>query len=268
MDKKKRDAFLKKVKEEGPQSFAAALDAYFPAMESQAAIIAAFKKIRLPLPRTTEEFMAGTDGCLIFSNRYGLVIRIEEKEKSPVRPSQWVLQPLGVFDAGEAVIEVCPACLFEDDKQNYHFVKAALKQEGINFWDTGLRNMGRLPITTAQFPQGIPVVVDRRAVKMLSDAVEPVAKDLQSRHYGPLRRAFNTAATTKRSSGVFLKRCEEFVADGRLVAGWNDYRPLVDNKWEGDNAKGKIAGEKAAAYDALLPAVRTKSQPAAKQPHR
>lgn len=252
MDKKRRDAFLKLVKEEGPQSFAATLDAYFPAAATQAAIINAFTRLGLPLPEQTDQFMAGTDGCLIFSNTYGLVIRIEEKEKKPVRPSQWVLQPLGAIDAGDAVVEICPACMFEDDKANYHFVKAALKEEGINFWDTGLRNMGRLPINTPQFPQGIPVVVDRRAVKMLSDETRPVKLGLQGRHYKPLRSAFNAAMRRKSKAPAFLSLCEAFVREGKLVAGWNDYRPLVDNKWEGDNAKGKVAGEKAAAYDALI----------------
>ncbi|MBA4152244.1 MAG: hypothetical protein C0509_06755 [Acinetobacter sp.] len=163
-----------------------------------------------------------------------------------------MLQPLGTFDAGEAVVEICPACRFEDDKKNYHFVKAALKGEGINFWDTGLRNMGRLPVGNAQFPDGIPVVVDRRAVKMLADDVKPVKLGLQGKHFKPLRTAFNAAVRSRTQAPLFLQKCEEFVAEGKMVAGWNDYRPLVDNKWEGEQAKGKVAGAKAVAYDALL----------------
>jgi hypothetical protein len=265
MDKKRRNEFLKSV-EEGPQSFQSALDAYFPAAGTQAIIKGAFKRVGLPLPQTTAEFMPGTDGLLLFSNIYGLVIRIEQTEKKPVQPSQWVLQPLGAFDAIDAVVEFCPACRFEDDKANYHLVKAALKEEGINFWDTGLRNMGRLPITTAQFPDGVPVVVDRRAVKMLTDDIKPVSLGLQGRHYGPLRCAFTHAASAKRGSSRFLSRCEKFVAEGKLVPGWNDYRPLVDNKWEGDKAKGLIAGHKAAAYDALIMQEREQKQALRRMP--
>ena len=250
--KNRRDAFLALIKEQGPQSFADALDAYFPARETQQRILAGFDRLGLPLPKNSTQFMAGTDGILIFTNVYGLVIRIEFAEKNPVRPSQWVLQPLGTFDAGDAVVEICPACRFEDDKKNYHFVKAALKDEGINFWDTGLRNMGRLPVGNAQFPEGIPVVVDRRAVKMLSDDIKPVKLGLQGKHFKPLRSAFNAAVRSRKQAPLFLQKCEEFVAAGKMVAGWNDYRPLVDNKWEGEQAKGKVAGEKAAAYDTLL----------------
>lgn len=254
--KQRRDAFLRTIKEQGPQSFADALDAYFPVPATQTRIVAAFERLGLPLPRHSDQFMAGTDGILVFTNVYGLVIRIEEAEQRPVRPSQWVLQPLGVFDAGDAVVEICPACRFEDDKKNYHFVKAALKEEGINFWDTGLRNMGRLPVGNAQFPDGLPVVVDRRAVKMLSDDVRPVKLGLQGKHFKPLRSAFNAALRSRSKAPLFLQKCAEFVAEGKLVAGWNDYRPLVDNKWEGEQAKGKVAGDKASAYDALIPQVK------------
>lgn len=253
MDKNRRNAILKAIDHEGPQSFSAVLDAYFPDAESQSRILGVFAQLQLPVPQNSAQFMAGTDGCLIFSNAFGLVIRIEEKEKAPVRASEWVLQPLGVFDAHEAVVEICPACRFEDDKANYHFVKAALKDEGINFWDTGLRNMGRLPFATPQFPEGQPVVVDRRAVKMLSDDLRPVKLGLQGEHYRPLRDALAAAAQDSAMAAGFKQLCAQFVAEGKLVAGWNDYRPLVDNKWEGNHAKGLIAGRKAAAYDALLP---------------
>ncbi len=255
MDKKRRDAFLKTIKEEGPQSFAATLDAYFPDPDAQASIKNAFNKMALPLPRDTTQCMPGTDGILLFSNRFGLVIRIEQKEQQPMQRSQWILQPLATVDAGDAVVEICPACLFEDDKENYHFVKAALKAENINFWDTGLRNMGRLPFVTDQFPQGVPVVVDRRAVKMVKGVSADLSVDdagLQDVYYQPLRNTLTDVLSGKSKGEVFLALCEKFVADGLLVAGWNDYRPLVDNKWEGDNAKGLVAGEKAAAYDALL----------------
>ena len=247
-----RNAFLDKIQSEGAQSFADTLALYFPDIDTQKRIVRAFDRLGLPLPRNTDQCMPGADGILIFSNVYGLVIRIEFKEENPVRPSKWVLQPLGTFDAGDAVVEICPACKFEDNKDNYRFVKAVLKEEGINFWDTGLRNMGRLPITTMRFPDGVPVVVDRRAVKMLNDDVRPVQLGLQGRHFKPLRSAFNAAVRSRSKAPLFLQKCEEFVAEGKMVAGWNDYRPLIDNKWEGEQAKGKIAGEKAAAYDALL----------------
>ena len=275
MDKKQRkafvsirNAFLDQIQSEGPQSFADTLALYFPDKKTQQGIVGAFERLGLPLPQTTDHCMPGADGILIFTNVYGLVVRIEFKEENAVRPSQWVLQPLGTFDAGDAVVEICPACRFEDDKNNYHFVKAALKDEGINFWDTGLRNMGRLPVGDAKFPDGIPVVVDRRAVKMLSDEVKPVKLGLQGKHFKPLRTAFNAAIRSRTQAPLFLQKCEEFVAQGKMVAGWNDYRPLVDNKWEGEQAKGKVAGQKAAAYDTLVAAQRSFSSKGVSSCHR
>ncbi len=252
MDKKRRNEFIDKIREQGPQSFIDALDAYFPDTATQDGILRVFRQLDLPLPINSEQFMPGTDGMLIFSNKYSLVIRIENKDKKPVKPSQWVLQPLGSVEIGDIVVEICPACKFEDNRDNYKLVKAALKEEGINFWDTGLRNMGRLPFTSKRFPDGVPVVVDRRAVKMMSDAIGPVRLGLQGKNYAPLKKSLRAAFKDAAKAPEFLNLCEEFVAAGKLVAGWNDYHPLPDNKWEGSTPKGMIAGQKAAAYDQLF----------------
>lgn len=252
MDKKLRNEFINQVKEQGPQSFAAALDVYFPEAELQKGILGVFARLGLPVPENTEQFMPGTDGMLIFSNKYSLVIRIENKDKKPVKPSQWVLQPLGVVEIGDVVVEICPACKFEDNRDNYKFVKAALKEEGINFWDTGLRNMGRLPFATKQFPEGVPVVVDRRAVKPIANDDRPVRLGVQGKNYAPLRKSLRAAFNNVAKAPDFWQICAQFVDEGKLVAGWNDYHPLPDNKWEGSTPKGMIAAQKAAAYDQLF----------------
>ncbi|MBA4152245.1 MAG: hypothetical protein C0509_06760 [Acinetobacter sp.] len=93
--KQRRDAYLTLIKEQGPQSFTAALDAYFPAPHTQKRILAGFERLGLPLPKNSDQFMAGTDGILIFTNVYGLVIRIEFAEKKSRAP-----QPVGAAATG------------------------------------------------------------------------------------------------------------------------------------------------------------------------
>lgn len=257
--------------------FAQALPAYFPP-EAQDAILRLMSGLQLPLPQDRSQFMAGTDGCLLFLNRYGVVLRFEMKDERTelINESGWVLQPLAAFDLGSAVVEICPACAFEDNRDYYHLVKAELKKENINFWDTGLRQMGRMPVSTPEFPQGVPVVVDRRAVRKLSGDIAPVKSALQEQLYGPLRRAI--AEAREEGGGLqpqavarFWALCAEYVAAGKLVAGWNDYAPLPDNKWEyntPEGPKGLAVQKMAAAYDRLLDAPRVAAPAAGTAPPR
>jgi hypothetical protein len=213
--------------------------------------------LQLPIPQKEAEFMAGTEGCIIFINRYGAVIRIEEKDELyDVNDSQWVLQPLARFKVGKAVVEICPACAFESDIKRYNVMKEGLQKDGLKLHDPGLRQTGRIPVRTPEFPNGMTVVVDRQAVKKLSDDIKPVKNNLQAMMYAPLRKKMAEAHDGKTFDAgkvrEFWALCADFVRDGKLVAGWNDYQPLYDNKWEGKNPKGLQAAEKAKAYESLF----------------
>jgi len=220
-------------------------------------VLKLLEDLQLPIPQKESEFMAGTEGCIIFINRYGAVIRIEEKDdRYDVNDSQWVLQPIARFQVGKAVVEICPACAFESDKGRYEAMKEGLEKDGLKLHDPGLRQTGRIPLKTPEFPDGVTVVVDRGAVKRLSDDIRPVKSALQERFYGPLRKkmaeAYDGKTFDAQKVREFWGLCEEFVRDGKLVIGWNNYRPLYDNKWEGKNPKGLQAARKARAYAKLF----------------
>src|SRR4051812_10501358 len=65
------------------------------------AVLDIFGKLGLPPPRGEEEYMKGTEGDLVFLNKYGIVIRIEDKKSTKenwgrrgIKKSPWILQPL------------------------------------------------------------------------------------------------------------------------------------------------------------------------------
>lgn len=203
-------------------------------------------ELQLPLPQDKTEFMAGTEGCIVFINRYGVVLRIEEKTaETDINDNDRVLQPLARFQVGKAVVEICPACAFENDKGRYQELKKSLKESGLKLWDSGLRQLGRIPCKTPEFPEGMTVVVDRGAVRRLDENVKAAKTALQKHFYGPLLKKMAEADTGKGLDAAKVKefwtQCEEFVRAGKLVAGWNDYKPLSDNQWEYKTPEGPKA---------------------------
>lgn len=211
-------------------------------------IIEILNRLQLPIPRSKKEFLPSTEGALIFSNYYGVVIRIEQKiPKFKPRISQpniqrvndnpWIIKPLGTFDAGNAVIEICPGCHATDDMKITEQLYSDLRSTGINFWDCGSRNVGLLPIKTPSFLQGIPVVIDRSAVSGLTNSVSEIKaalekiglpQDPQELLYAPLRAALaeawpdpeKPAAPDKMQA--FWQMCRQYAEEGKCVAGWNE----------------------------------------------
>ncbi|MFH1157676.1 MAG: hypothetical protein V1721_02145 [Pseudomonadota bacterium] len=243
------------------------------------AVLDTFQKMGLPAPESMKGVVTGSEGALVFLNRYGVVIRIERKvakstpvDISPVRidDSAWILKPLASIDSGEVIIEICPGVHPEKDEKKETYLAERLDEQGIYFWDCGIRNIGLVPIEkTARFPEGrIPLVIDRGAVERLSEDIAPVRRSLEVRQemreeareaeeaqeelYAPLRDAFDAAWPDK--SGLpdalkmkqFWKLCERYVEEGKLVAGWNEERNRICAK------KTREAIESAEIYETLL----------------
>ena len=202
-------------------------------------VLDAFKKMSLPAPQTSSESVQATEGSLVFLNRHGVVIRIEQKNtrNSPsglssdrINDSAWILKPLASIDLGRAVIEICPGCNRETNSANVAYLCTQLRIQNIDYWDAGTRNNGLLPIKTPSFPKGIPVVIDRLAVKRLADSIKPIRQALnevaseaqlaQEILYAPLRRAFDQAWPDAQKMEQFWKLCTLYVAEGKLIAGW------------------------------------------------
>lgn len=204
-------------------------------------VIAAFDKIKLPPPEDRNEFLAGTEGALLFLNRQGLVIRIEIADTkagtfdSDRVDSGWVLKPLATLKAGNAVIEICPGCVVDTkDEKTYADLSQKLEAEDINFWDFNSGNVGRLPFKISYFPKGVPVVIDRLAVRKVTGGTFKISQKLKERSlrmaaraakaqddvFKPLRQALDEGYGTDQIQ-KFWALCEKYVEDKLLVAGWN-----------------------------------------------
>lgn len=207
-------------------------------------VVDAFHRMKLPPPQTDDEFLHGTKGALVFLNAYGMVIRIEQADPAKglfkadrINDSPWMLQPLASLDAGKVIIELCPGCHCSDNSWDVAYLHDALLKQGHAFWDQGLANVGLLPVKTPRFPEGIPIVIDRLAVKKLTESTEAIrqaiagievgndeiqeAAEAQERLYAPLRLAFDEAWADGSKMPQFWNLCQEYVREGKLVAGWN-----------------------------------------------
>lgn len=204
-------------------------------------VISLMEKLQLPMPLQRDQFLADLGHlsnkddahALLFSNKYGIVVRIESEKLLHVNDNPLILQPLGSFKVGKAVVEICPGIHSSDNQNETAFIGRTLAQHGgLEFTDAnGTHNIGRLPVVTVRFPNGVPVILDRPSVVRLPGKTEDKQKILEEigaaedpqRIYQPLREALADAATPQKVTEFWL-RCVQFVADGKLVPGWNEKR--------------------------------------------
>jgi len=211
-------------------------------------VLGVFEKLGLPPPSRRKEFANGSHGGIVFLNDCGVVIRVEVTDMrhaklnpDRVSSSARVLRPLGSVSAGLATVEICPGYDYEDSEENSDALIRDLRSEGIDFFDSGAHNVGRLPVKLPQFPNGVPCVIDRGAVRKLSRLTYPVRRALlflvdhlpganTSRHvvaqaekelYDPLRKTFKSAWPNPEKMKLFWNLCRRYTAEGKLIAGWN-----------------------------------------------
>jgi hypothetical protein len=258
-----------------------------------------FRALNLQPPQTQDEYMKGIEGNLIFLNEYGLVIRIEESysqnrinesdnryvthKPDQINDNALILSPLLSIQTGPAVIEICPGCYQEESEEKKNYLHQQLKEQDIDFFDCKFSNIGRMPVKTPHFPEGVPVVIDRLAVSRLSESVAPVRKALKKmflgqdslqkeimeakeKLYAPLKAALNAA--WPRQSGEanpqkmqqFWALCRTYVQEGKLVAGWNapqGEKALKEVCEFGDNKKTPAAALAARNYEVRLKSAAT-----------
>lgn len=244
--------------------------------ETALEVLKLFQKMGLPAPRGGDEFLSGLEGYLVFLNQHGVVIRIEPSDSKKgfykadrINDNALIVKPLASIKAGNALIEICPGVAQETKKENNEYLRQQLEKQGIKFWDYKLSNIGRIPIHTVKFPDGMPVVVDRLAVKKLTASINFVRRALdlfrdysqgeaakaEEELYGPLRHAFKEAWPDPGKMKQFWSLCERYTREGKLVAGWNQPQS-EDARHEvcryGDNRKTGEAAWAAKAYDVRL----------------
>jgi len=197
-------------------------------------------KLQLPVPEKGTQYFYGRTGFIIFINRYGVVIRMEEKDDDAkyicrVNDSDFILKPLSTQIVGDLVAEVCPGYHRNTTEKSVLIVKAMLKDEGIHFYDNLIENVGLSPFKTPEFPEGRPTLIDRLSVSRLTEATNDIRQALANREasiedkaYAPLVQAFADAWPTGQSAPDKDKTekcwqlCAQFKAEGKLVTGWNE----------------------------------------------
>lgn len=221
-------------------------------------VIGIFNQLQLPIPSWQDEYISATKGLITMTNRYGVVIRIEDAAADRVM-NPWVIQPLASFEAGAVIVEIVPATRNLDDDRIGQKVAVELKKSGVEFFDKGgSSNMGMLPIRSEAYPKGIPVVIDRLAVRHArreNYALKDIFNDMGTRRdpqeiYAPLRAAIKDAWPDQAGEAdaakmaAFWRLCEDFVRDGKLIAGWNQDRADTHKLIEARNS--------ATYYDQLI----------------
>lgn len=203
-----------------------------------------FKKLNIPEPLNSTEFRLGCDGALIFSNEHAMSIKIERLNSKGLPrqfkriPHPSILQPVFQEKAGKAMVEIYPGVplenVSEDDVMDF---KDILAKDGVDFYDYGIRNVGRLPLSTVEFPDGVPVVIDRLSVDILKTASslqkklktdfyeDPAQADTeQYKLYKPLHQAFKQVLTSNKDTHDAARKawqlCIELKNKGALTTGW------------------------------------------------
>lgn len=217
---------------------------YFSAADAEK-ICTTLSNLQRPLPGD-DAFLKGTDGCIVFDEEYGVVIRIEKKSVSRII-HPLVLQPLASIETEKSIIEICPGVHTNHDHDIPSFLHKKLKSDQLNFFDDQTANTGKLPFSTSEFPEGVPLVIDRPAVRQLSDEVSLVKKYIptvcnifnpksrkpeeiaQDVLYAPLRKLFHDAwpdisqkQPDAKKIARFWRECRNYTKQGKLVAGWKN----------------------------------------------
>lgn len=227
-------------------------------------VISILTKLTVPLPDEVDTFMPVATGVLLFLEPYGMVIRIEPKNIERFNDSPWVLQPLLTLEAGDALVEVCPACPPATDMKQVTRLKRELKKENLDYKDSQLVNTGLLPYKTPSFPNGIPVVIDRLAVERLHGKTAFIQSllstlsfpknngqsiDPQEQLYAPLKKNIQDAWQNIQDNAdpkkmvSFWQSCKENVTAGILVAGWNQPLKEIKNQHQGKKEWAAIIGK-------------------------
>lgn len=218
-----------------------------------------FQAMGLPLP-AAGAIVSSAVGTLIPLDRYGVILRIEHSDNKlavgqRVDAHPMVLQPLGQRQLTDgATLEICAGCRMTTREEYSRLLADKLPQTGVEFWDDGVTNIGLLPFKTAEYPDGVPVVIDRLAVDKLGAGISSVkdalavfnlSEDLQAR-YQPLKDAFSAAwpegidVPDGAGAARFFATCETFKARGDLVAGWAEPSVATGDSFE-ENKSRKVA---------------------------
>lgn len=214
----------------------------------------AFEKIGVPLPAADDQYFHGNGSEIVFLNKYGVTLRLEQKtsrdanwgKNKRVSSSPWIAQAVGSLELkGGLALEICLGCPVNDAQSNVDFLKRELLTQNIIFYDTQIDNVGLFPSRLPEFPNGIPIVIDRGAVgamgvdligvnSSLNQSVLEKVIAAQEAVYQPLCHAFSEALPDVNGPAdsvkmkAFWHACAAFKDAGLIVDGWNTEKPAEE----------------------------------------
>ena len=220
------------------------------------------------------EYLDGTGNLSLFINRYGLVLRVAPEMGCPendlvVKPLRAATTPNlnSAFSSTSYKIEVLPgvsACL--KSMEDLQWLGCSLRQSRISFWDPQRVNAGYLPNSDENFPDGVPVVLDRGAVSKTDDLPlkapqKTITPGIQERLYAPLLGTLREAWPANENLPVavtkdFLDACAAEIQAGKkggkalLINGWAANLKHSEEAYEGCKP-GKVV-DYAAKYEKRL----------------
>lgn len=215
-----------------------------------------FGSLCLPVPLDEQYLETSDRGAMVFLNKFGVVLRIsvpdllEDPKEAKYRfdpvPHPDIGQPIAAFTVGKLRAELLPGLRLGWNGKHSAELKERLDGDGIDFHDASrLSNYGYLPLTNDQYPDGIPVVVDRNAARRrgpahFTDKLHP----FPPRELGQMfREAWPDAAgPAKREKMVeFWQACADLKQQNKLVAGWakDDFKGIVYYHVHGETAEAR-----------------------------
>lgn len=237
-----------------------------------------FDQLQLPFPTCFSQCINGDAGVVIPLNPYGIVLRIETPDRMSVSSrvrvnnSKWALKPLIAAEAGFLVFEMCPGISSVPEESSLGIsVKQGLGEDGYYFNDCYARNVGRLPIRTLDYPEGLPVTLDRLSAKRAFGAQAKLQSylsrfSLQDIFYEELtdilKQAWPDTAKSADSGLIqqFWTMCVEYKKYGKLVDGWNGLREQQGQGfWDAEVVAARTS-LRAAEYEQLLTSYNTLPQ--------
>lgn len=203
-----------------------------------------FNNLLLPVPSKNHFFTTSDNGAMVFVNPAGVVVRLSVPEREPLdgnykfkvdhidHPA--VLKPLGSFRYGKLQVDIMPGVKLGTDYGAIGALHHKLAADGYDFWDSRtIGNLGYLPVKTTEYPDGIPVVIDRNSVhrKPDFDHTQPLRIDEPYHHlqafYDSLPKFADAWPDVSQPSdpakvSVFWNAARAKMQEGALQTGWMD----------------------------------------------
>ncbi len=197
-------------------------------------------------PTGLDDYLKGLEGCMIFMEEYGIIVKIENKKAligTRIVDGD-ILQPLFSREYKNVVLEIFPGInlsgLKEEDSNT---LWDKLIEKDIEFWDIGVRNIGSFPFNNNTAVIDRLSVVDTEENRIVEESrffsanrllkehrkkrIEEYKKSEQYDFYQPLREKFEYHSKKNRSMDKIWENCRELRQEGKLISGWLDLSTIA-----------------------------------------